>query len=244
MRLFATLIDCGFSVLNNLSMSTYFYRSLIYIRENKFAFLLFGLIQHLYIGMTGISHQVYESYMWPITMVVLGVCSIGVFNRTKLWAKAIGYILLFGVMGTSVVFPVFGYSVAVVQTISLMYMAYFLYIAWGIRDCLFRPRTMSNDIIWASASGYFLLIEITVFWLMFFYAGDPTAIMGIDASAIPNVYMDMVYFATISQSTVGYGDISPVLPAARLTAAFMAAVGQLYIVLLVGVLISRYAGRR
>lgn len=225
-------------------MVSAFYKSLIYIQQHKFAFLLFGLIQHLYIGMTGISHQFYESYMWPITMVVLGICSVGVFNRTKLWAKALGYFLLFGVMGTSVIFPIFGYEVIVVQTISMMYTAYFLYIAWGIRDCLFRPRTMSNDIIWASASGYFLLIEITVFWLMFFYAGDSSAITGINDTAIPTVYMDMVYFATVSQSTVGFGDITPVLPAARLTSAFMAAVGQLYIVLLVGVLISRYAGNR
>ncbi|NVK27003.1 MAG: two pore domain potassium channel family protein [Flavobacteriia bacterium] len=225
-------------------MSTYLYKSLIYIREHRFAFLLFGLIQHLYIGMTGLDTGLYETVVWPVNMVVLGIASLGVFNRSKRWAKALGILLLIIVFSTPLLLPIFGYSTGIVQFMSISYLFYFLYIAWGIKDCLFRPRSMTNEVIFASASGYFLLIEIASFLMMYFYAGDANSFRGIDGTSIATVYMDFVYFETITQSTVGFGDITPVAYAPRLASAFLAAVGQLYLVLLVGVIISRYAGHR
>lgn len=225
-------------------MSSYIYKSLIYIRERRFAFLLFGLIQHLYIGMTGLDTGLYETVVWPINMVVLGIASLGVFNRTKRWAKILGITLLLVVFATPLILPAFKYSPEVIQFISIAYLMFFLYIAWGIKDCLFRPRSMTNEIIFASASGYFLLIEIAAFLMMFFYAGNPDSFTGVDGKSIATVYMDFVYFETITQSTVGFGDITPVHYAPKLASAFIAAVGQLYIVMLVGVIISRYAGHR
>lgn len=52
------------------------------------------------------------------------------------------------------------------------------------------------------------------------------------------------YFSTITLTTVGYGDIVPVSPTARLAAAFEAIVGQLYLAVVVATLVGRVAARR
>ncbi|MFN8642252.1 MAG: potassium channel family protein [Candidatus Binatia bacterium] len=52
------------------------------------------------------------------------------------------------------------------------------------------------------------------------------------------------YFSTITLTTVGYGDIVPVAPAARLVAGIEAIVGQLYLAVVVATLVGRVAARR
>jgi hypothetical protein len=50
------------------------------------------------------------------------------------------------------------------------------------------------------------------------------------------------YFAFISLSTTGYGDISPARPPARMASVVLSVVGPLYIAVILGVLISRFTG--
>jgi uncharacterized membrane protein len=54
---------------------------------------------------------------------------------------------------------------------------------------------------------------------------------------------DYFYFSFVTLSTLGYGDISPLSPAARLVAVLEAIVGQLFLVVLVASLVSAY-GRK
>ncbi len=52
-----------------------------------------------------------------------------------------------------------------------------------------------------------------------------------------------VYFSFITLTTVGYGDIAPVAPAARMTSALEALFGQLYLVTIVAVIVSNVGSR-
>src|SRR5262245_38706998 len=52
------------------------------------------------------------------------------------------------------------------------------------------------------------------------------------------------YFSTITLTTVGYGDIVPVTPAARLATGLEAMVGQLYLAVVIATLVGRVASRR
>ena|SRR5262245_9861951 len=52
------------------------------------------------------------------------------------------------------------------------------------------------------------------------------------------------YFSTITLTTVGFGDIVPVSPAARLATGLEAMVGQLYLAVVIATLVGRVAARR
>jgi voltage-gated potassium channel len=52
------------------------------------------------------------------------------------------------------------------------------------------------------------------------------------------------YFSTITLTTVGFGDIVPVTPAARLATGLEAIVGQLYLAVVIATLVGRVAARR
>jgi voltage-gated potassium channel len=49
----------------------------------------------------------------------------------------------------------------------------------------------------------------------------------------------IIYFAFVSLTTVGYGDISPVQPVAQLASVSLSVLGPLYIAVVIGVVVSR-----
>ena len=51
-------------------------------------------------------------------------------------------------------------------------------------------------------------------------------------------------FSTVTLTTVGFGDIVPVTPAARLVTGLEAMVGQLYLAVVIATLVGRVAARR
>ena len=52
--------------------------------------------------------------------------------------------------------------------------------------------------------------------------------------------MNIHYFAFVTLTTVGYGDIIPALPPAQMSTVGLSIVGQLYLAIVMGLLISRY----
>jgi Ion channel len=77
------------------------------------------------------------------------------------------------------------------------------------------------------------LIFAFVYSLMSTIAGSPVlSHLGADQHA------EQVYFSFITLATVGYGDIVPIVSAARMTAVFEGLFGQLYLVTVVAVIVS------
>jgi hypothetical protein len=54
---------------------------------------------------------------------------------------------------------------------------------------------------------------------------------------------DFLYFSFVTQTTVGYGDFTPAGDLGRSLAVVEALAGQLYLVTIIAVLVSRMAGR-
>ena len=51
----------------------------------------------------------------------------------------------------------------------------------------------------------------------------------------------MLYFSLITVTTAGYGDITPVTPIAQISAALEAALGTLYLAILIGRIVGQLA---
>ncbi|MBM5817482.1 MAG: two pore domain potassium channel family protein [Cyanobacteria bacterium K_Offshore_surface_m2_239] len=67
----------------------------------------------------------------------------------------------------------------------------------------------------------------------------------LEATAIWDVNVQRInYFAFVSLTTVGYGDISPIQPVAQLASVSLSVLGPLYIAVVLGVVVSRLVEQR
>ena len=58
-----------------------------------------------------------------------------------------------------------------------------------------------------------------------------------------SAFSQINYFAFICLTTVGFGDIQPVLPISRMLAVITGIIGPLYLAVVMGVLIGRYTNQ-
>ena len=124
--------------------------------------------------------------------------------------------------------------------LNIGYVLFFLFIFWEVLKYLIKPSYINTDIILASACGYFLLIEISTFLLQFFVYKNPQSFKGIDLSNPASTYIDLVYFSSITLTSIGFGDITPNEHHTKLITSFFGIAGQFYSVVLVGILISKF----
>ncbi|MEM1071612.1 MAG: potassium channel family protein [Planctomycetota bacterium] len=109
-------------------------------------------------------------------------------------------------------------------------------VLWTSMRRVLQARTATATLISASV-GLYLLAGITC--AIAFHAvelivpGSFTTPTGGEASAA-----DLYYFSFVTLSTLGYGDISPASPFARSLAVLLAVFGQVFLVMLLGRLVS------
>ena len=211
-----------------------------YIQEWKYELLLFGLAQHLFIGILLTDLDVYTRIVWPINMLILGITSMGVFMGKGRWknvAKNILFIIVLALplsLSLQDDFPFF------MIIVSMVYVVYFIFILWEVINFLIKPSYINLDIISAAGCGFFLLIELTVFVLSAMFYANHEAILGVDQSSAAATYIDLVYLSTITQTTIGFGDITPSAPNTKLVISLCGLIGHFYTVVLVGILISKF----
>ena len=59
-----------------------------------------------------------------------------------------------------------------------------------------------------------------------------------------DITIRFIYFSMVTQTTVGYGDVTPITPIARSFATMQAVVGQIYLTVLVAKLVGVYSSKR
>ena len=215
-------------------------KTLSYIHKRKYELLLIALIQHLFIGIFLSDLLFYTKVIWPINMVILGIASIGVFIEKGKWKNIVQKILFLVVVLLPIGLTFFGNSISYFLFLNVAYVLFFLIIFWEVLNYLIKPSYINTDIISASACGYFLLIEISTFLLQFFVYQSPKSFKGIDFSSPANTYIDLVYFSSITLTSIGFGDITPNTHNTKLIISFFGIAGQFYSVVLVGILISKF----
>jgi Ion channel len=213
---------------------------LTYIHKRKYELLLIALIQHLFIGIFLSDLDFYTKVIWPINMLILGAASIGVFIEKGHWKNLIQKVLFLLVLALPIGLSFFGNSISYFLFLNIAYVVFFLFIFWEVLKYLIKPSYINTDIISASACGYFLLIEISTFLLQFFVVQNPQSFKGIDGSMSALTYMDLVYFSSITLTSIGFGDILPNAYYTKLITSFFGITGQFYSVVLVGILISKF----
>lgn len=211
-----------------------------FLHKRKYELLLFALIQHLFIGVFLNDLVFYTKVIWPINMLVLGIASVGVFIEKGRWKNIIQKLLFLIVLALPIGLSFFGSNKYYFLFLNIAYVVFFLFIFWEVLKYLIKPSYINTDIISASACGYFLLIEISTFLLQFFVVQNPQSFKGIDGSMSAKTYIDLVYFSSITLTSIGFGDITPNTYNTKLITSFFGIAGQFYSVVLVGILISKF----
>jgi voltage-gated potassium channel Kch len=108
---------------------------------------------------------------------------------------------------------------------------------------IFRSEQVTLDTIFAAIVTYLLLAFTFSLFYQFLLALNPHAFKL--PSAVPlHPYRffqnDMIYFSLVTITTLGYGDIVPVIPIARMVAVVEAVTGHFYVAILVAWLVGMF----
>jgi voltage-gated potassium channel len=97
------------------------------------------------------------------------------------------------------------------------------------------------DALAGAVFGYFLLVAV---WALFFRALEIWSPGAFSLTADGDPFTELLYFSLVTITTLGYGDISPIAPLARIGAGLEAAMGTLYIAILIARIVGALSHRR
>jgi hypothetical protein len=176
-------------------------------------------------------------------MVIVGIASVGVFIEKGKWKNVIRNILFVFVVALPIGLIYFEETANYFLLLNIIYVIFFLFIFLEVVKFLIKPSYINIDIISASACGYFLLIEIATFLMQFLFYNNPNSFKGINGASNAETFMDLVYFCSITITSIGFGDITPNVYESKLITSFFGISGQFYSVVLVGILISKFVSK-
>ncbi|PUV22790.1 potassium channel family protein [Sphingobacterium athyrii] len=213
------------------------------LQKRKYEILLLVLMQHLFVGIFLTDLDFYTRVIWPVNMLVLGVGSILLFTGKHSWGNWFRNLHFIIILLLPVGIPFFKELPWYFTFLNINYVVFFCFLFMEVLRFLIKPGYINTDIISAAICGYMLLIEISVFALQFFQYRDPASFKGVDQSSAALTFMDLVYFCSITFTSIGFGDITPNTHVTKLVTAFVGIAGQFYTVVLVGILISKFSSK-
>lgn len=176
-------------------------------------------------------------------MVILGLAGFGVFIGKGKWKNNLHKLLFLPVMVLPLGAHYFRDNTTYFLLLSVVYVVFFIYLFCELIAFLIMPGYINADIISAAACGYLLLIETATFLFQFFFYQNAASFKGIDTAHHTTVFQDMVYFSSITLTSIGFGDITPAAASTKLLTAMFGITGQFYSVVLVGIVISKFTSQ-
>jgi voltage-gated potassium channel Kch len=107
-----------------------------------------------------------------------------------------------------------------------------------------RAKTVTPQVIMESINGYLMLGMSFSILIALVCVIDPNAFSfkHLAAQMNPSIsyVSNYIYFGFVTLSTLGYGDVVPITPAARSLAIFTSITGQMYVAIIIAALVSKY----
>jgi hypothetical protein len=220
-------------MVNNLA-----FKSLL---KGRFLYLLISLLLifffYPFVQGSKVGSDIFDLFL----LVILFSGAYAVSRNKKLLAVAI-FFALTGV-GTNVL-DYFLHTVSLQVVTICCYGLFFIITAADILSYIMKVKKVTTDTIFGAICAY-LLLGIT--WTMIFALIEilhPGSFLGgeLVTTAANDILVTepgvFIYYSFVTLTTLGYGDITPIKPAARLLSSLEAVTGQLYIAILIARLVA------
>ena len=207
--------------------------------EHHFQYMLLGLLALTVVGpiLRTFAPVWSENTFW-LTMGVAIAAGVA-----TLVASSVGRVI--GCLA-SIVLAICGelatqYDILDLQVVAVI--GFLLFCLWGIasslKQVLIGPHVDLNRI--AGAVCVYILIGYAwgIFYLLVSLSASD-AFAGVSASGVNGVFSQLTYFSFVTLTTLGYGDVSPLVPIAQSLAYLEAIVGQMYLTILVAGLVGAH----
>lgn len=210
----------------------------------RFGFLLLALTLVLFDRILVADARVFDAYVWPCNMLLLGLAAGCILPPRKSVLPRI----VQGVVWTAVVcvpflaetlFDSHFWSLAALALYAIFYTLIFAEVFRQVA----APKEPTRDLVLGALCGFLLLICIATFIFLTAWQLNPMSFNGLKGERLSDVYVQISYFSAITLSTIGYGDITPATDSLRLLSAFWGITGQFYMGTMVALAVSKFLAR-
>ena len=101
-----------------------------------------------------------------------------------------------------------------------------------------KSKKADGGVILESINGYLMMGLMFTTWVAIAMIYDPAAF---SFNTDNPTFMDFSYFTFVTMTTLGYGEITPILPFARSISILISTSGQIYIAVIIAMLVGKYA---
>lgn len=105
---------------------------------------------------------------------------------------------------------------------------------------IFQTAEVDNEVLSAAVAVYLLIGTGFASGYTALFQLQPNA-FAIDSLQADHISIDFIYYSFVTLTTLGYGDILPLSPVAKMLSAIEAIIGGLYLTVLVARLVSLYS---
>ncbi len=205
--------------------------------NNNFLYLVISLVVLLLVGalVDQFPSKLGQHFFQAITVITLASSIFDFRSKRLLFHTGIGFTLsVLVVVVLGIFLNVSGLSYLHLLILTL----FFIWVTWlAAKQVLFTGPIDGNKIV--GAICIYLLIGL-VWSLSYLFVAQaiPGAFNGLEQAIWYDNFADVAYYSFVTLTTLGYGDISPVIPIARFLVYMEAIVGVFYMAILVASLIG------
>ena len=206
-------------------------------KKNNFVYLTVALVLLLFVSALadqvpeGIGQQLVQAF--TIITIIAGISST---NTTRTWFRTGVSFLLAGIIVAAM-----GKWLehAGLEYLSLLILiGFYMWATWlAARQVLFTGPIDGNKVVGAICI-YLLMGLVWALSYLFIAQAIPGAFNGLEQLPWYENFSDAAYYSFVTLTTLGYGDISPVVPIARFLVYMEAIFGVFYMAILVASLVG------
>lgn len=200
--------------------------------KNRFLYIILAIVLVMLIS-PYIRHEGKSGYFLS-TMLVAMIPLASYFSLTEDRNRAIIILLIaapFVILDFINMFFTSRYLMVVAYSFGTI--LYFYIVVLLVRKLL-SQRVITANLIYCAIAIYLL---IGIMWAGFF-----TVLEGISPGSFSQASgtLDLLYFSFVTLTTVGFGDVAPITILARRLAIFEAAMGGIYMAIIIALIVGRY----
>jgi len=182
-------------------------------------------------------HDVLYSISYTL-LFFMAVMTIGKNRRQLLVVVFLGIVLVW--------ISTFFHLSTLIGISKLFNFLFFLFMTGYYISEIAKAKEVNESVIFHAVNGYLLLgliFSILVGLLMIYNPGMYNFPASPDAGS-PKHFSEYLYFGFVTMTTLGYGDVVPLLPISRSLTTFISVSGQLYLAIIVAMLVGKYASQK